>query len=253
MKSTIGLLTTTLMIVGCGSSGSSNPPAATTPTTALGNTTAPYVPTTTGVGANPGSNFAYGGTANFTFANSNAYYLYTGRYSNNLSNVVVNLNLTQQPPGNYFGGTVTVQYTDNGLTHVSYFTGGNSNADSRYNVVYPFDNGRNAFHGIFEDYKGAIVVVVNPVAATSSTSLGDGVGTSGSSGSVYFKNFSITYADHPPSYCWFVSIGPYDCRAWIQDNGINTFRTLLPDNGYQQLGTFTGLNISSAFNGGANF
>ena len=207
-----------------------------------------YTPDVDGPGAGPGDNFQFGGTATFTPVSLGVFSQYTGRPMNNPTNMVINLNLIQYPPGNYYGGDVTIAYDDNGYHHEGYFTGGNSQLEARYNVITSF-NGTVAFHGFFEDFMGAIVVVVNP---TTLPTLGDG-STGTASGSVYFKNFGLTYAPHPPTYCWFVSLGPYDCRAWISGNGVNTFQSLYPDNGYVQLGTFSGLSIGDAFNGTADF
>jgi len=57
------------------------------------------------------------------------------------------------------------------------------------------------------------------------------------SGSVYYYNFNST-ATHPPTYCWFVYDGPYDCR----DFGVPPTTT----GKYIRLGTFTGLDRASA-------
>lgn len=207
-----------------------------------------YVPPTDGPGHGPGSNFQFGGTATFTPVSTGVFSQYTGRPMNNPQNMEINLNLIQYGPGNYYGGDVTIAYDDNGNHYSGHFTGGNSQTESRYNVITQF-SGTTAFHGFFEDYMGAIIVVVNP---TSLPTLGDG-STGTASGSVYFKNFGLTYAPHPPTYCWFVSLGPYDCRSWISGNGVNTFQTLYPNNGYVTLGTFAGLSIGNAFNGTADF
>ena len=69
------------------------------------------------------------------------------------------------------------------------------------------------------------------------------------SGSVWFKNFTLTYAPHPPTHCWFVSLGPYDCRAWRAEHGVNTTAAVLPDSGYVKLGSFSELSLEEAFNG----
>ncbi|MCB0411829.1 MAG: hypothetical protein KDD22_04845, partial [Bdellovibrionales bacterium] len=52
----------------------------------------------------------------------------------------------------------------------------------------------------------------------------------------------------PQTYCWFISLGPYDCRAWTDGNGVDSDKAVLPDNGYKKLGDFEGLNLKKAFN-----
>ncbi|MBK9039787.1 MAG: hypothetical protein IPL83_11600 [Bdellovibrionales bacterium] len=68
-------------------------------------------------------------------------------------------------------------------------------------------------------------------------------------GKVYFKNFGLTYAPHPPTRCWFVSLGPYDCRAWKTDRSVDTTRSIYPDSDYVELGSFAGMVLDEAFNG----
>ncbi|MCB0406617.1 MAG: hypothetical protein KDD34_00355, partial [Bdellovibrionales bacterium] len=52
----------------------------------------------------------------------------------------------------------------------------------------------------------------------------------------------------PRTYCWFISIGPYDCRTWKNGYGVDTTRAINPDSDYKLLGSFQGLNINDAFN-----
>lgn len=59
-------------------------------------------------------------------------------------------------------------------------------------------------------------------------------------GSVWYYNFRMAPAYHPPTYCWFVYDGPYDCR----DFSVNPTST----GKYRRLGTFQGLDRTQAFN-----
>jgi hypothetical protein len=90
----------------------------------------------------------------------------------------------------------------------------------------------------------------------------DSCGNSTANGSVWYKNFTGTGpidGPIPGTSCWFISAGPYDCRAWIDGSGVNTLGGLFPTVGasstnaspniYQKLGTFSGLDLSNAFNG----
>ncbi|MGE0529481.1 MAG: hypothetical protein AB7G93_22015 [Bdellovibrionales bacterium] len=208
----------------------------------------PYVPPTTGPGYGPGDTFQYGGTTTFTFANKAVYNKYTGRYIQDLSqltNVRINLNLDKYGSG--FGGTVTIRYLLGNQIYEGYFTSGHDTESNKYNIWFT-SGGKDVWHGFFEDFMGAIVVVIDNVEG-----LGDGSSTTTPtkvSGSVWFKNFELYpgYGPHPPTYCWFVSIGPYDCRAWPSGWGVNTTAAVEPDNGYTRLGTFKDLDLDKAFN-----
>lgn len=199
-----------------------------------------YVPPVTAPGYDPGTQ--YGATALMNIPNLNVMRDYTGRPMNNPQNIKMNLNLKKY--GSSYGGTVLISYTDNGFEHKGFFTSGHTANETKYNVWFT-KSGKKVWHGFFEDFMGAVVVVIDGVE-----DLGDGVGPeSKATGSVWFKNFGYTYAPRPPAFCWFVSLGPYDCRAWKQDRVVETTRAVEPDNGYTKLGTFSDLDLKSAFNG----
>lgn len=202
--------------------------------------TTPYVPTQTGVGYSPGNTFIWGGTGDFVFDSLAVYQQYTQRNVmslNEITNVKINLNLANY--GGSYGGQVTIRYALDGQLFEGYFTSGNDPSSTQYNVMLNGGAG-NAWHGFFEDFMGAIVVVVDSFSSVNTAS-----------GSVWFKNFAIQpgFGPHPPTYCWFVSFGPYDCRAWPLGWGVNTTAGVYPDNGYTRLGTFSGVPTTSAFNG----
>lgn len=205
----------------------------------------PYTPPTTGVGQNPGSDFHWGGTTPFSFDGVAVYREYTQRHLNNLSelsNVRINVNLIRY--GTAYGGTVTIRYNLNALTYEGYFTSGLDTNSNRYNVWFT-SAGNKVWHGFFEDFMGSIVVVLD-----GTTSLADGLAaTDKVSGSVWFKNFASTEQSHPSTYCWFVTSGPYDCRAWKNALGVvESTSSVFPDNGYVRLGTFSDLEVTKAFN-----
>lgn len=202
----------------------------------------PYIPTAVGPGQGPGSLLQYGGTANLNVVNLDVMSQYTGRTMNNPQNIRLNLNLTKSSGGT-FGGVATITYVDGGYAYQGYFTAGTSAEATKYNRWFDY-GGQRVWHGLFEDFIGGIVVVIDNVI-----DLGDGQGAQDTvAGTVWFKNFGLTYAPHPPTYCWFVSLGPYDCRPWPDGRGVNTYADKNPGGGYVQLGTFTGLSIKAAFN-----
>jgi hypothetical protein len=201
-----------------------------------------------GGGNNPGPSFTFGGTADFTFISLAAYRTYTQRYIGSLSdltNIKINLNFDRFS-GNKYGGTATIRYNYQGLTYEGFFTGGDSAQASKYNVWFT-SGGKKVFHAFFEDFMGAIILVID-----ETSSLDDGYQKGDLvSGSIYFKNFPYTGAPHPPTYCWFVSLGPYDCRAWPKGYGVDTYKAVhpLPSDSYTKLGSFTGMDLDKAFNG----
>jgi hypothetical protein len=253
MKTRIALiLIACIAAVNCAKKGNSNPGAAQEEATGITpgapiipDPTGPFVPPATGPGQNPGTGFLWGGTSDFVFENVSTYREYTQRYITNLaqlSNVKINLNFDRYDTS--YGGTVTIRYLFNGQEYEGFFTGGHSASATRYNIWFQ-NLGNNVWHGFFEDFMGGIVVVLDGTA-----SLADGVQpTDTVSGSVWFKNFDPSW-DHPSTYCWFVVGGPYDCRTWKKDGAVQTKQAVYPlaKDGYQKLGSFTGLNVLDAFN-----
>ena len=220
-----------------------------------------YVPPGSGPGEEPGEEWEYGGAAKLEFTSLEALGEYTGRPMNKVKDARINVNLIRYGSG--YGGEVTIAYeeedgwTGTWLTNRWSFTSaprGMSSKDkkkgNKYNVWF-VKKDKFVYHGFFEDFEaGAIVLVIDDFV-----DLGDGAGPdpSNASGRVYFKNFELTYAPHPPTFCWFVSLGPYDCRAWKSGEGVKTTKAINPDSGYQELGSFSGLNLEDAFNGELEF
>jgi hypothetical protein len=204
-----------------------------------------YVPPTTGVGMNPGRDFAFGGTSEFVFDSADLYRQYTQRYINNLSQISrprVNLNFDKF--GSSYGGTLTIRYELGGQTYEGFFTSGHDSETTKYNIWFT-QNGARVWHGFFEDFRGATVVVIDRVVET----VDSGTTTRLGSGSVWFKNFDFSLGlGRGPYYCWYIPYGPYDCRAWKAGDVVNTTAALYPDSGYVRLGTFQNINLNKAFN-----
>lgn len=195
----------------------------------------------------PGVGDLDGASTPFVITNLSTMSDYTQRPMYNPQNLKINVNLVKA--GSSFGGTVTISYTDYGSPYKGSFTSGTSPESTKYNVWFT-KSGKKVYHGFFEDFYGAIVLVLDGIP-----DLGDGgtVSQDKISGSVWFKNHAFTYAPHPPTYCWFVALGPYDCRAWKSGKKVNTTAAINPDNGYVKLGTFDNLDLKKAFNNQLNF
>ena len=238
---TIILLALTMLLsIGCAEEKQS---AASDPLADQFNTGSPYVPPGSGPGQGPGSGWEWGAAATLDIVSLDVMSQYTSRPMNAPKDIQVNINLTKR--GNGYGGVVTISYSDKGATYEGYFTSGSTNDDHKYNVFFEKDS-KQVWHGFFEDYFGGMIVVIDEVV-----DLGDGEEVANVNGSIWFKNFGLTYAPHPPTHCWKVSLGPYDCRSWKSGEGVNTTSAVNPTNGYIKLGTFQGLNFSQAFNGEA--
>jgi len=207
----------------------------------------PWTPPTNGPGQGNNNN-QFGASATLSITSVSTMSQYTQRPMNNPTNIRVNVNLVSTGNNSngtpIYGGTVSVSYIDSGYSYNGSFTSGTTAESTSYNIWYNF-GGTKAFHGFFEDFMGGLILVIDQVI-----DLGDGGGMQDlAGGSVWFKNFGLTYAPHPPTYCWFVSLGPYDCRSWPWGDGVNPYQQITPNNGYIQLGTFSGLSLNKAFNG----
>lgn len=201
----------------------------------------PYTPPYVGPGLGAGT--IYGASADLAVTSIPVMSQYTQRPMYSPQGIKVNLNLVKY--GKNFGGTVAITYTDYGTPYAGYFTSGNSSSAVQFNV-WMNSSGKKVWHGFFEDYFGGLIVVIDD----GIVDLGDGGSATLDkvSGSVWFKNFPYTYAPHPPTYCWFVSLGPYDCRSWKSGQTVDTTMALNPTNGYVKLGTFQNLDVKKAFN-----
>lgn len=176
---------------------------------------------------------------------------------NNPTDFKININLAQAGSGRY-GGSVSISYTDNGIRYNGEFKSGmganqsfkgmydNGTLESNYNYWFNWER-QTVFTGFFEDQYGAITITLVPQNATTGGNDAEPISTGPYKGYVYFKNFAVTTAQHSPyRSCWFTYMGPYDCRS----NVIQTKCGLTPgaEAGYELLGTFSNVNVNSAFN-----
>lgn len=244
----LGVLLVLSHLGAMGCAKKSESPAATPP---IGNGTG-YVPPSVGPGQDPGT--IYGATASISLAGGSLAEQmallgeYTGRPMNSVNNLKINLNVTQTSTNTY-GGTVRITYEEYGYQREGYFTSGQGVNETQFNKWFT-SNGSPIWHGVFEDLRhaynlgGGIAIVIDQVI-----DLGDGGGPEDLvNGTIWFKNFTYTNAPHPPTYCWFVSLGPYDCRPWPSGTSMNTTQSVNPTGGYKLLGRFYGLSLKKAFN-----
>lgn len=206
-------------------------------------------------GVTNGYSYQSGATASFVPDSLAMMTAYVGTHPlNQPSQFLLNVNLTDVGEGK-FGGVVQISYFDNGSYYNGYFETGSGTVqvsyknrdagkpNAEFNQWFAYQ-GKNVFHGFFQDKYGAIMLVVD-----DSLGLGDGGLPEEVNGSIWFKNFALTYAQQSLEKCWFIRIGPYDCRTFLDSNdNIATTSALYPSNGYQKLGKFTGLNVKKAFN-----
>ena len=196
--------------------------------------------------------FSNGATVTLTPTNHRVFSDYVGRPINDPQNVIVNVDMIRHDETNKYEGIITIAYINNGeKSPLSEFNTGGSEKAIKYNKWLDNDNNEGTqFHAIFEDGKvngGAIVLVIDEVV-----DLGDGGGAEDIvGGSVWFKNFGQGVVPLGlRNYCWFISLGPYDCRPWPSGDGMsgNVSANPASGSGYTHLGTFTGLSLEEAFN-----
>jgi hypothetical protein len=237
------------MAIGCAKDKKSAGSAAPVPPPAAG----PIVPPPFQQdGGQPGQHWQWGASAAFEFVDPYTALEYSGRAMNNPKEVKINVRLEKR--GNGFGGYLAVSYKDDGNVYregvfvngSSYFPNTSLVDAARYNVWATFPEG-SGFHGFFQDTIGAVVLVVDQFFSE-----GDGQPPTTGGGKLYFKNFTAPpYYGSPypysPTHCWFISLGPNDCRAWKSGNGVNTLQSRYPDQGYKLLGSFQGLDLKKAF------
>ena len=221
----------------------------------------PYVPPGSSTSDQPGVVWESGGTASVTLeghsTESKVERLseYAGESRNNPTDIALNVNLVRR--GNGYGGRITLGYYDGSTYHEGVFVNGDEyvfwstslESAAKYNVWFE-KNGNEYFHGFFQDRVGGFIIVIEGFE-----SLGDGEPPINARGSLWFKNFSLVQSPYvlepflPPTHCWLISTGPFDCRTWKSGKGVETTALIHPIDGYKKLGTFSGLNINDAFNG----
>lgn len=218
---------------------------ATTSTDTTGATTTTTTDTTTTSTTTDTTNGACATTSTVTLSVPSAAVLsdYAGQYLASPSAVTTSVHLHNTGDGHYYGD-IQISYLNAGIPHNGVFSappGNNVSIDSLYdngtltsNFNHWYNGGAN-FSGFFQDTYGALVLSISSVDANGCAS-----------GNLYYKNFIITAATNiqsPYRECWFIYAGPYACRASTVINKTS----LVPGDGYNWLGSFSGLPVGQAF------
>ena len=216
------------------------------------------------------------GNINFEGANTMQEYRTGIRANHPIERGRVYVDMNREGNHRYYSGRIEVAFKvrrASGEDEVisQEFSSGYGN-DNRYNVWANF-NGKLGFHAFFSDaWKGVILVIDEVINVKNERTARDQINLKNQlgSGSIWFKSFLSHHRNNqndcyeggnpipigapgsppaPSKKCWFIGVGPYDCRAWPSGNiGVNTFQALEPRNScYKKLGDFDGLNISKAF------
>ena len=186
----------------------------------------------------------------------------------------------EKAAGSYYQGKVTLSYNDAGNRTVPFteFSSG-SDENAQYNVWFRAGN-KKVFHGFFQENEGSLILVVDRQTRVLRNADDNNNNNPDNlrGGSIWIMMFRTTFrgatscSNHSQLYvsdyndglqygveslplvsqlpvkCWFKRIGPYDCRTWRTDRGVDTFRAVEPDdNCYAKLGDFEGLDITEAF------
>lgn len=215
--------------------------------------------------ATPGFSYQGGGSSQFTPESLTVMNTYVATHPlNSPAQFQINVNLSDLGSGRY-GGDVQISYYDNHQYYNGYFQSGkgtvtnsyrsNGKSEAEYNQWFTKD-GKRVFHGFFQDQYGSIVLVID-----NSSGNGDGGLPQYASGEVWFKNFGQQNCAYPPIgatspcgqsalKCWFIEVGPYDCRTFMSGGTVVTNSAIYPStaNGYTRLGKFADLEIKKAFN-----
>ncbi len=273
MKQLTLLIIVPFLFFSCAEEKDSAVPGASTTTEVPAQPSGPFVPPTGNgnTGSTQSGLWSYGATTPLTINDTanGEFDLATFSEFNNLTvvnpqNVRLNVNLVRRGQG--YGGRIAISYNDQGVYQEWVLVNGDINnfpGDEAYDQnissseeakvleqAAKYNRFLDAgavpqFHGFFQDFYGAVVLVIDGGGFQT----GDGQGPTTVSGSLWFRNFDDTVAPYGYYHCWQIWAGPYDCRAWKDGEGVNTFRSLEPDNGYVKFATFTDINLEDAFNG----
>jgi hypothetical protein len=246
------------LVSGCaGSSSSAGGGASSAPTvlpTVTPSGTTPTIQSGTGVAQFAGqAGYAVAFQPDSAQALSN--YVGSGYTLNAPANFALHVNLSNDGSG-YYSGSLNITYQDNGVWRTSSQSTGtgsvqyslnnwyNGLAMEAFNQWFTYGN-TTVFHGFFQDSIGAVILVLDKTDAGT----GDGLTSGTYSGSVWYKTFyNPAGASQSSSACWFITAGPFDCQTFLVNGKVQTTSAVYPSDGYQRLGTFTGLNVKAAFN-----
>lgn len=208
---------------------------------------APVNPTTT----TPNTSYPSGSGVPLLTSTATLAKMFFNSLPNNPTNIRINIDL------NRASDAVIISYIDNGRVFEAGFGGShpyNASVSGTKQSGWATHNGQPVWKGFFQDNYGAIVVVID-----STLNTGDGTPAQFIGGRVYFINFPTGWPYAPQGemkMCWDITLGPYDCRTFLQNNTIVWGSSLNPQNagptvteagrGYQLLGSFTGMSRVAA-------
>lgn len=167
---------------------------------------------------------------------------------NNPSDIRINIDLERPSE------SVIISYVENGRIVEAAFGivhPYSGHSDDRYNRWYDQD-GKLVWKGFFQDWYGAIVLIIDEYV-----SQGDGQPADILGGSIWFQNFNRYYPNFPLqgplTMCWEIEMGPYDCRSFLKKGKVSMTSSYYPttkgpDAGmyYEKLGEFSGIIASEA-------
>ncbi len=191
---------------------------------------------------------------------------YAGRRINDPKNLRVTLdvfNVADTGKPKQYGGTFKIIYEDGTWGTISgNFESGTSEHDTRYNKFYATGGVDKKLKLFFQDGLGSVIVSIEPININDLETK--------YKGRVYFRNFDAGICANPPPYmlpqcnvqsqqkCWNISLGPYDCRAYLHDGhvrpdiidvpGFGSRPSEYSGPGYKQLFTFTNMDLNAALN-----
>jgi len=208
---------------------------------------------------------AGGSNTNFVPDSFAIFNSFAGRTVVNPTGFAVNLNVFNvADPGHtaQYGGQFTISYLENGIQKTDTFSSGTSVFETQYNK-WATTGGSSKLKLFFQDALGGVIVILRQVVINDFTYT--------LQGDVYFRNFDLGICQQPPEWlppqcqqqsgykCWNISAGPYDCRAFLSSGNVRPDIVDAPGfgdhqggyagPGWQHLGTFTGLDLSTALNG----
>lgn len=216
----------------------------------------------------PGQVVYSGGTAPVDSFSPSVLEAYAGRSINNPRNLRVTLdvyNVANEGQPKQYGGTFKITYEEdyNGgvRTVTGTFNSGTSIYDTTYNKYYN-TGGTQKLKLFFQDSLGGLVVSIEAMNVNDLETK--------YKGRVYFRNFDFGVCANPvpglppvcnptqPKKCWHISEGPYSCRAYLNGGQVRPDIVDLPGfgdrqygysgPGYQQLFTFTDMDLNAALN-----
>lgn len=239
--------------------------------TGYGTNTGTYIPPANGTTTIPGTNqlgidWTVGGTGTISGLTYNSFYDYLGYQPGLIGNgtslptdMRINLNLRPYHSNSKYkgyGGVVTIGFTDgNGAVHEDRFSSlvnpiGVIHTNEENNKYNAFNASNTQWQGFFQDPFGAVIIIIDQVIDQ-----GDGAGGL-YSGEIWVKNMPGAISAYSPTgtyplaptSCWFISLGPGDCRSWKTKTGIDIGRAQNedPTDNYRKVARFSGLS-SAAF------